>query len=186
MVSAILRKTKPKMVTRRLKRSWLKVKKGHRLYIKETCKYFGYAGKVMLVNKIGCTWRLDNDLLESIWVPFREKYSHKWCSSLFMPRWASRVDLMATEDARLERLKDITEDEAIKEGAVFTDFGKNQYGVQLPGWKLGHPAQSYEQALGTARLAFGNYWNKIIKPGRCWDDNPEVVRLAFRLLAIRD
>lgn len=41
--------------------------------------------------------------------------SGKWRSSLFMPRWASRIDLEITE-VRAERLQDITWQDCISEG----------------------------------------------------------------------
>lgn len=56
----------------------------------------------------GCIFR--DDELSAKW----EEWS-KWKSPLFMPRWASRITLEIT-DIRVERVNDISEEDAIAEG----------------------------------------------------------------------
>lgn len=86
--------------------------------------------------------------------------------SIFMPRWASRIDLVVT-DTRVERLQDMTEEDAIAEGAPDTR------GV----WDgvLGD--------RGGPREWVRTLWNEInAKRGHSWDSNPWVWPIGFRRL----
>src|SRR5690606_9887391 len=53
-------------------------------------------------------WRADDALEESV-------NRGRWRTSLHMPRWASRITLEVTE-VRVQRLQEITEEDAIAEG----------------------------------------------------------------------
>lgn len=46
----------------------------------------------------------------------------KWRPSIHMPRWASRLDLEVTADTTVKRLSQITEEEAIADGAQCAGF----------------------------------------------------------------
>ena len=87
--------------------------------------------------------------------PALGRYRH----ARFMPRWASRTDL-ENVDIRVERLQDISEDDALAEGV----FG-NEHGADQP-----LPSMCY-QAL----------WDSIHGPGS-WDENPFVWVVEFREL----
>jgi hypothetical protein len=84
-----------------------------------------------------------------------------------MPRWASRITLEATEDARVENLREITEVDAMEES------------IPKEAWReTPHPSDPY---LSPYRGGFACFWDSLHKkPGERWDDNPEVVRIAFR------
>lgn len=102
----------------------------------------------------------------------------KWKPSIFMPRWASRILLEITA-IRVERLQDISEADAIAEGATFTDFGKNRFGQQHNGWRCDRVPVNAGDALGSARFAYGNLWESI--NGACsWDANPWVWVIEFK------
>lgn len=91
----------------------------------------------------------------------------RWRPSLHMPRWASRLTLEVTS-VRVERLQDISEEDAKAEGI----------GEAKP-WVFdgGGPAMG-----PTATHAFMRLWDSINgkRPGCAWQDNPWVWAVTFR------
>jgi len=80
----------------------------------------------------------------------------KWKPSIYMPRWASRINLRIT-DIRVERVQDISEEDCEAEG-----IDPN------PESKLGK------------KLEFRELWNSINKKrGFGWDENPSVWVVEF-------
>jgi hypothetical protein len=110
------------------------------------------------------------------------------CSSIHMPRWACRIHLEVT-DVRVERVQDISEDDAIAEGLakITKDDGRTwKYGIPdrdgLPGGDdLGW--QWIDWSVDPRR-AFSMLWDGInfTRPGCSWDENPWVWRITFRKL----
>lgn len=90
----------------------------------------------------------------------------KWKPSIYMPRWASRITLEITS-VRVERLKDITQEGAEKEGwpcLVGSAF----------------PEDFKEGISGNGqRTWFRKLWNKINGPG-AWEKNPWVWVIEFK------
>ena len=87
----------------------------------------------------------------------------RWRPSIYMPRWASRILLQVTE-ARVERLQEITEEDAQAEGFQFEAGGNEELGV---GWRIG----------------FSKVWDTInSKRGFSWDSNPWVWVVCFKRL----
>jgi len=105
-----------------------------------------------------------------------------WRPSIHMPRWASRLALEVTV-VRVERLQEISEEDAKAEGARFfpdIPLGRGSVYPPLPRWSMFDPADT-DQCLGTARFAFGNAWNKTYaKRGLGWDTNPWVWVVEFK------
>lgn len=86
---------------------------GDRLWVRETwfdngADWNGCSDKT----PARCVFRADGEFSDH----FPEDYMHaKWSPSIHMPRWASRITL-EVKAVRVERLNDISEDDAIAEG----------------------------------------------------------------------
>lgn len=87
-----------------------------------------------------------------------------WRSPIHMPRWASRLTLIVT-DVRVQRLQEISEDDARAEGArpAFTR-------TTVPDWPV----------VSSPRFTWGfeELWESIHGPG-AWDANPWVAAVSF-------
>jgi hypothetical protein len=99
-----------------------------------------------------------------------------WVSPLFLPRWASRLTLEESS-VRVERLKDITEADAIAEGIEqIPSVGP----MRARGWR------DYSGAgpgFFDPRESFRTLWDSINgeRPGYVnWDGNPWVWRVEFK------
>jgi len=94
-----------------------------------------------------------------------------WRPSVQMPRWASRITL-AVESVRVERLHDITEEDARAEGVALDGrpiylgkgHGRARVGTLIP---------------TTYRVAFERLWREI-NGAESWDANPWVWVVGFR------
>lgn len=82
-----------------------------------------------------------------------------------MPKSMSRMTLVV-EEARIERLQDISEADALAEGAYPPPAGTDDDGQHFD--------------AGTFRDGFRELWDSIHGLG-AWDANPEVMRIAFRM-----
>ena len=182
MVRAILdgRKT----MTRRLNKQWLKVKAGDRLWVKETWRVGAWdedTGRICVDYRADGLARhewlecADNDLFDRLWIQSTDdaraaglkidgdgKYHWKhgespcrWRSSRYMPRWASRITLEATTDARLEKLQKIT------------------------GMDVGREGFEWDAMADEPFYRFAKYWDSL-NPRVPWSSNPEVVVIEFK------
>ena len=112
----------------------------------------------------------------------------RWRPSIHMPRWASRITLEIT-GVRIERVQDITEKDAIAEGArYFPDLpSRHPYGQDCR-WSMGNP-ETTSDCLSTARHAFGNSWVKRYGKSqfdtRLWDENPWVWVIEFKTVEVQ-
>lgn len=105
-----------------------------------------------------------------------------WKPSIHMPRWASRIQLEIV-NIRLERLNEISEDDAEAEGIeginqptggddyqdYWRDYGVNKKEADGWPWFTGDPIASFK-----------SLWNSIYKN---WDSNPWVWVIEFKRIA---
>ena len=93
----------------------------------------------------------------------------KWHPSIHMPKEAARIFLKVT-DVRIERVQDITEEQAKKEGAI------NNIGF------IHSPDNEYTK-IHTAKEDFQNIWDSTIKKAHFvlygWNANPWVWVIEF-------
>lgn len=98
----------------------------------------------------------------------------KWHPSIHMPKEAARIWLQV-EEIRVERLQDITEEDAIAEGVEKVgDRFKNYY----------QPGKTVKQVVGflQAKISFKSLWNEI-NGEESWDSNPWVWVVKFKVLS---
>lgn len=123
---------------------------GDRLWVKETWACLPHGGLIPVP-----VYRADGDhqVFDTI---------KKWSSPLFMPRWASRLILEIT-NVRVERLQEITEEDAIKEGID----------IQKPYPEVGGQANVY---------SFSKLWDSLNGKKHPWSSNPFVWIIEFKRL----
>lgn len=191
---------------------------GERLWVRETwmpCGYVAYE-KVQILYKASNDVRENGVSIEAAgachWFerPYQEILYFKddiermdvegdrWRPSIHMPRWASRIELEIVS-VRVERLQDITEEDAWAEG-----IGKKgkplaalaNMAICYPGTNIGSLAaddpslfifgddrflpSDYERVVQTSgRGVYAYLWESINGPGS-WAANPWVWRIEFK------
>ena len=99
----------------------------------------------------------------------------KWKPSIHMPRAASRI-LLEITDVRIERLQDITEDQALAEGIVGVPFRPDDGWPICTGYMVG-PDDGKTGLQTTAAKAFAGLWDSV---GGDWEANPWVWVVEFK------
>jgi hypothetical protein len=106
-------------------------------------------------------------------------YANKWRPSIHMPKEAARILLKVT-GVRVERLQDITEEQAIKEGV------KDPYDYMEP-WFYERPSM---QGLEYHRAAFAGLWfstiPKYYEDYMTWEGNPWVWVIEFERVEVKN
>lgn len=133
----------------------------------------------------------DDVALYEKWMKGENYPKIKWTPSIHMPRWACRTVLEITE-IRVERVQEISEDDARAEGITRRDPLPDDYSRNLP---CSHCGQRKSQHVGTVRVCFGSHgeifnsgtfkggfywlWESINGAGS-WDANPWVWVIGFK------
>jgi hypothetical protein len=136
---------------------------GDRVWVRETFRAFS-DGDVF--------YRADFIQYGSDYIPVHaddEPEDWRWTPSIYMPRKQSRI-LLEIENVRVERVQDISEEDARAEGCEFDD---------------GKPPEGYsEEDRPTARQEYKFLWDKINaerEVGNTWAKNPWFWVLGFRV-----
>lgn len=129
---------------------------GDRLWVRETFRIRGGDEYAYQKHQGSVVYREGCELIDS----------GPWKPSIFMPRWASRITL-EIEAVRVERVQDITEEDALAEGCT-RDFGPDG----STHWGAG---------LVEAKTNYQVLWESInAKRGFGWGKNPFVWVIQFK------
>jgi len=142
------------------------------------------AGDVLYVRE---TWAQapNGDYLYKAHPMYREMndadFPFAWKPSIHMPKDAARIFLEVTS-IRKERLQDITEVDAIAEGAEpCSPFDLHQMPLSL----VTCLPNGNKVIKKTARIGFYKTWQEINRGANDWDSNPYVWVIAFKIKEIK-
>lgn len=96
----------------------------------------------------------------------------RWISPIYMPRWASRLTLEVTE-VRVQRLQDISEDDALAEGVDEYDGTLDEAEICAAAKRLGCMATD-------SRAWYAVAWDHINAKRASWTSNPWIWAITFR------
>ena len=133
---------------------WQRVQPGDRLWVRET-----FAAPALMPTQ----YRADPPIRCGHWDGERGP----WKPAIHMPRWASRLTLTVTA-VRVQRLQEISEDDAQAEGIVSRVAPNGHVTWHIPDLICGQ----------SPRRAFRLLWDALHGP-TAWEANPEVVALSF-------
>lgn len=144
---------------------------GHVCYVKPPYKI----GDILYVRETWSEW-IGGYLYKAWTSPFAqpgECKAMKWHPSIHMPKEAARI-FLKVKDVRVERLQDITEEQALKEGIHYDECPSGYTWKQITSM-----VDCYTSAVG----AFRHLWYKTIKRDDVeiygWDANPWVWVIEF-------
>lgn len=164
---------------------------GDRLWVRESCQAWAYeSGGYAVRYPADCGCReIGKDSEYEHWLDLccYAGKEHAIVPSIHMPRWASRI-LLEVVRVRVERLQDISEEDAIAEGARrFDEIPMGTTSAHPNRWSMENPT-STDQCLSSARYAFANLYCKLYGNGKRgaldvepWDANPWVWVVEFKV-----
>ncbi|WP_274370991.1 hypothetical protein [Morganella morganii] len=116
-------------------------------------------------------WSIPDD---ADWKPRTKnmEFEGSWTPSIHMHRWASRI-LLEITDVRVDRLQDISEEDAVAEGVVTGSYGNEG------NWMKGFYAPGGNQPHQTEKSAYSELWCSIYGVD-AWYKNPWVWVIEFR------
>jgi hypothetical protein len=145
---------------------------GDRLWVRETWQAWRQ------INVEYDEWEVETDveLMRNATLEYRATSDSlgPWRPSIFLPRWASRITLEITE-VRVQRLQDISEDDALAEGCSGHDPDPVDQGGAIYAWKG-------RSSAPCPRAHFLALWDGINGKRAPWASNPWVWAITFRRL----
>lgn len=156
---------------------------GERLYVRETWRVSGASFIDYSTPQLSKRWERErgSELQEAICYAADEypgEHPGQYRPSIHMPRWASRLTLEVT-GVRVERLQDVSAEDALAEGVCLTEFWTPKELEGMPfeekWWDDYQFFQNYPQ------IAFKRLWESINGPGS-WEANPWVWVIVFKRL----
>lgn len=136
-------------------------KLGDRLWVRETCFINDYReASVPEQERADCEIHYRADGIPDF---EGEEELIRWRPSIHMPRWASRI-LLEVTDVRVERLQDITEEQALAEGIKKHSDG-------------GYHVEDGKHYSDSPVESFACLWSSV---GGDWDANPWVWCVSFK------
>ena len=111
-----------------------------------------------------------------------QKWAAKWKPSIHMPRSASRI-LLEITGVRVERLQDISEEDAIAEGISRVPFRPCDGWPICDGYMVGKD-DGVTGLAAKASTAYKKLWESINGPGS-WDLNPWVWVVELKVLEVK-
>jgi hypothetical protein len=110
------------------------------------------------------------------------RYGDKWRHARFMFRWCSRT-LLDITDIRVERLQDISEEDAVAEGVTATPYSAQDIAdIQIS--DCAPEIKQLAAILGpgqfTAKANYMMLWDSINAKTHPWSSNPWVFAITFR------
>ena len=136
---------------------------GDRLWVRETWHSCPHCHDIVAYRAGGWMTTVDGEIDTEDVRPLPRKCSaHGWKPSIHMPRRFSRITLEIVA-VRVERVQEITEQDAVAEGAAF-----------MPA------ADLRDERLTVPQLVFSHVWDSLYsKRGLGWDANPWVWVIEF-------
>lgn len=170
---------------------------GDRLYIKEGIQRGAKNNPIPSLNHV---WRYRLDNTQVLVDSYNETAMRVWVhhaegdlrTAMFMPKWAARTWLALTE-VRVERVQDISEEDAAAEGCESLESEREEYD-----WKIcprcgGTRLYEYQSMAGarpdtdctecdTYKKRYRYLWDSINAKKHPWSSNPWVWVLTFKVL----
>jgi len=139
------------------------------------CPY-GRVGNILWVRE---TFRVPNPYgkpdyeFKADWDSYNTGINYKWKPSIFMPKEACRLRLKIT-NVKVERLHNITDEDAIAEGIEKTEFGYKNYNNT-------YPVKEFMGGVTEALQSYKSLWIYINGKSN-WDANPWVWVIEFEII----